>query len=131
VAIESFPRETIVAPSVISFFTCGIQNMDPDNVVCLYLTVVEGIGELQSEDRLMSLKAAFIAGLRPDVKETLVELFPIQVGDVMDNVLFGQKGIRTSVTEPSESDSESDGADDALFEQVKDFDNVDSCAKKL
>jgi hypothetical protein len=126
VAIESFHNETIIAPPVISFFTYGIQSMDPDNVVWLYLTIVEGIGELQSEDeKFMAYKAAFIAGLRPDVKKTLLELFPIQDDNIIQSVLLGQKESRPRVTEPSDSDSDSDGPGGALFEQGKDFDTVD------
>jgi ubiquitin C-terminal hydrolase len=117
VAIESFHKETIIANSVNSFFTYGIQNMDPDNLVCLYLTIVEGIGELQSEEeKFMADKAAFIAGLRPDLKETLVELFPIQDDDVIQSVLFGQKESRPRMREPSESDT--------LFEQAQDADTA-------
>jgi hypothetical protein len=100
--------------------------MDGDSVFPLYISLIEGIGELHpGEEKFQSIKACMIIQAKPDLRETLLGLFPIRDRSILDaaemdfvaGVIFGTGLLRRTFMNRTSSDEEemrSVGPDDHI-----------------
>jgi hypothetical protein len=93
-----------------SFYRFGIGYMDADQLIGVFLNVIEGITELEtSNERDIVYRVSFMVSLRPELRDFFIELFPIQKEDVIKEVFFERPGNPIPhVSEPS-SDSDDTG----------------------
>jgi hypothetical protein len=65
--------------SAVLVFQKGLSVMDDDSVFALYLSLIEGLEDSHpGEEKLNAIKACMTIQAKPDLREMLLELFPIQ-----------------------------------------------------
>jgi hypothetical protein len=114
-AANFFVDESLDTESSAKVFSTGLSVMDGDSVFDLYLSLIEGIGELHTgEEKLNAIKACLIIEAKPDMREALLKLFPSQDTSILDaaqmefvgGVIFGTDSPRRTFMNRTSSDDE-------------------------
>jgi hypothetical protein len=75
---EIFHTETVATRSLESVFAAVLAQMDGDIVLALYAVACDLIDLASGDGRGMAMRAALIIECRPDLRDVLLESFPIQ-----------------------------------------------------
>jgi hypothetical protein len=79
ITADTFIEETIRTNCSDLFFRTGLKYMDREIVVAVFVVACEGIVDFSDEtQRSNAWKAGFIVSARPDLRDMLVELFPVK-----------------------------------------------------
>jgi hypothetical protein len=117
---EIFDTEKLATKSIETFFACGLREMDVDSVMALFMGACDQVGDLQTiDERRAVAKATLIIEARPDMKDLLVAMFPIQdrqqlvEADLQSaaEFLFGDGGCARGTQDQTSDDDQASGQD--------------------